>query len=102
MAPTPAFRSDTKSGSVPNTITGGLLGATDVITLGDSSHALQGTATKIYSKHEFKFGAEFRVTQMNLYQTAANSPVFNFTWVSSACNSPPERILASSRSWVGR
>ena len=86
------------TGSVPNTITGGLLGATDVIALGDSSHALQGTATKIYSKHEFKFGAEFRVTQMNLYQTGANSPVFNFT---PAWTQGPNPTAASNTAGYG-
>ena len=84
--------------SVPNTITGGLLGATDVIALGDNAHALQGTATKMFANHEVKFGVDFRVTQMNLYQTGANSPIFTFapTWTQG-----PNPVAASNTAGYG-
>ncbi len=64
--------------SVQNIITGGLLGATDQIALGNSVHAVQGTVTKIIDKHELKAGGEFRVIQLNTQQTGANSPNFTF------------------------
>jgi len=38
------------SSSIPNIITGGSLGATDVIRLGNSSHALQANATKSFDE----------------------------------------------------
>ncbi|MBV9082602.1 MAG: TonB-dependent receptor, partial [Acidobacteriaceae bacterium] len=64
--------------SIPNIITGGLLGATDQITLGNSVHALQMNSTKVLASHELKFGGEFRAVLLNTQQTDANSPVFNF------------------------
>ncbi|MEO7144931.1 MAG: carboxypeptidase regulatory-like domain-containing protein [Bryobacteraceae bacterium] len=67
------------TGSIPNIITGGVLGATDQILLGNSIHALQANTTKVLGGHELKLGGEFRVIQMNTLQTGANSPVFNFT-----------------------
>jgi hypothetical protein len=101
--PTAAFPDITITGfsatsSVANTITGGILGATDVIALGDMSHALQGTASKIFSNHEVKFGGDFRLTQMNLYQTGANSPVFNFvpSWTQG-----PNPVAASNTAGYG-
>ncbi len=68
--------------SVSNVITGGLLGATDNLLLGDSTHALQGNVTKIAGPHRITAGGEFRVIQNNTLQTGAASPGFAFapTW----------------------
>jgi hypothetical protein len=70
------------SSSVSNVITGGLVGATDNIKLGDGTHSLQGNVTKIAGKHEITMGGEFRVIQNNTLQTGAASPGFSFapTW----------------------
>ncbi|HLJ15249.1 MAG TPA: TonB-dependent receptor [Bryobacteraceae bacterium] len=86
------------TGSIPNIITGGLLGATDQITLGNTVHALQGTTTKEWGNHEFKMGGEFRVIQLNNQQTGANSPVFNFT---PAWTQGPNPTTASAISGLG-
>ena len=67
------------TGSIPNIVVGGALGATDLIRLGNTSHAFQGSMTKSMSAHTFKWGAEYRVIQFNNQQTGANSTVFNFT-----------------------
>ena len=88
----------TTTGSVPNTITGGLLGATDVIILGNNLHSAQGTVTKMWGSHEIKFGGDFRVVQMNLYQTGANSPVFTFT---PAWTQGPNPAAASATAGYG-
>ena len=67
------------TGSIPNIVVGGALGATDIIRLGNTSHAFQGSMTKSQNAHTFKWGAEYRVIQFNNQQTGANSTVFNFT-----------------------
>ncbi len=66
------------SSSIPNIITGGLLGATDQIAQGANTWGLQGITTKIAGGHEFKMGAEFRIYQLNNQQTGAGSPNFAF------------------------
>jgi len=70
------------SSSISNVITGGLLGATDNITLGNNTSALQGTVTKMAGAHQLKMGGEFWVIQANTLQTGAASPGFSFapTW----------------------
>ena len=68
----------TITSSIPNIITGGLLGATDQITLGNNTYALQGTTTKVINGHEIKAGGEFRIYQLNNQQTGATSPGFSF------------------------
>lgn len=67
------------SSSIPNIITGGTLGATDVIRLGNDTHAAEATLTKNISRHTLKTGFDFRVIRFNNLQTGANTPVFNFT-----------------------
>jgi hypothetical protein len=64
--------------SIPNIITGGLLGATDQIAEGANTYAVQGTTTKQVNGHEIKAGGEFRIYQLNNQQTAASSPTFSF------------------------
>jgi len=70
------------SSSISNVITGGLLGATDNIIMGNNTHALQGTTTKVAGSHELKMGAEMRIIQLNTLQTGPASPGFSFapTW----------------------
>ncbi|MBY0503344.1 MAG: carboxypeptidase regulatory-like domain-containing protein [Bryobacteraceae bacterium] len=67
------------TGSVPNTIVGGVIGATDLIAFGNTTQSLQGTMTKILSKHTLKFGAEYRVIQFNNLQTGDTATNFGFT-----------------------
>ncbi|MBI3210315.1 MAG: TonB-dependent receptor [Candidatus Solibacter usitatus] len=67
------------SSSIPNIVTGGALGSTDIIRLGNSSHSAQATISKAMARHTLKFGFDFRNIQLNTLQTGANTPVFNFT-----------------------
>ena len=66
------------SSSIPNIITGGTLGATDVIRLGNDTHAVQASVNKILSRHSLKAGFDYRVVRFNNLQTGANTPVFSF------------------------
>ena len=70
------------AGSVPNIIVGGLIGATDLIRFGNSTHAAQASMTKNMAKHSLKFGSEYRVIQFNGQQTADTATNFGFapTW----------------------
>jgi hypothetical protein len=64
--------------SIPNIVVGGALGATDIIRLGDDTHAAQALFSKSLGSHTFRFGGEHRVVRFNNAQGGANSPVFNF------------------------
>src|SRR6185436_11377794 len=66
------------TGSIPNIVVGGSLGATDIIRLGNDTHALQVNVSKSLSRHTLKAGGEYRVIHFNNLQTGANTPVFNF------------------------
>ena len=66
------------TGSVPNTIVGGIIGATDLIGFGNTTQSLQGTMTKILSKHTLKFGSEYRGIQFNNLQTSDTATNFGF------------------------
>ncbi len=68
-----------RTGSVPNTVVGGFIGATDLINFGPTTHSVQGSLTKTLSSHTLKFGAEYRVIQLNAQQTGDQATVFNFT-----------------------
>jgi hypothetical protein len=68
-----------RTGSVPNTVVGGLIGATDLISFGPTNHSLQGSMTKTLTSHTLKFGAEYRVIQLNAQQTSDVATNFNFT-----------------------
>ncbi|MBI1789660.1 MAG: TonB-dependent receptor, partial [Acidobacteria bacterium] len=59
--------------------TGYSLGASDIIRLGNSSHALQANLTRSLTRHTLKFGGEARVIQFNNLQTGANAVEFAFT-----------------------
>ncbi|HYO81846.1 MAG TPA: TonB-dependent receptor, partial [Bryobacteraceae bacterium] len=65
--------------SIPNVITGGFLGSTDKIRLGNDSHSAQANVTKVLSRHTIKAGGEFRAVRLNAQQSGANTPVFSFT-----------------------
>jgi hypothetical protein len=67
------------TGSVPNTVVGGLIGATDLISFGNTTHSFMGSVTKNLSSHTIKVGGEFRVVQFNNQQTGDTATNFNFT-----------------------
>ena len=67
------------SSSIPNIITGGTLGATDVIRLGNDTHAVQASVNKVLTRHSLKAGFDYRAVRFNNLQTGANTPVFTFT-----------------------
>jgi outer membrane receptor protein involved in Fe transport len=67
------------TGSVPNVIVGGLIGATDYINFGHTLQAAQATFTKNLAAHTLKFGGEFRVIQFNNTQTGDQATNFSFS-----------------------
>lgn len=67
------------SSSIPNIIVGGVIGATDLISFGNTTQAVQGNLTKNLTKHTFKFGGEFRAVQFNAQQTGDTATNFNFS-----------------------
>lgn len=67
------------TGSIPNIITGGTLGATDVIALGNDLHTWSAQLTKTTTRHTIKTGFEYRLIKFNTLQTGANTPGFTFT-----------------------
>jgi hypothetical protein len=67
------------TGSVPNIVVGGVIGATDLINFGHTLQSVQGNLTKNLTKHTFKFGGEFRAVQFNNQQTGDTATNFNFT-----------------------
>jgi hypothetical protein len=69
----------TVTGSIPNIIVGGVIGATDLINLGHTLQTVQGSVTKNLTGHTFKAGGEFRVIQINNLQVADTATNFNFT-----------------------
>ena len=66
------------TGSIPNTVVGGIIGATDLIAFGNTTQSFQGTMTRILSKHTLKFGGEYRVIQFNNLQTSDQATNFGF------------------------
>jgi outer membrane receptor protein involved in Fe transport len=66
------------TGSIPNIIVGGLIGATDLITFGMTTHSIQGNLTKNTGAHTLKFGGEFRAVQFNAQQTGDQAHNFSF------------------------
>jgi hypothetical protein len=67
------------TGSIPNIVVGGSLGATDVIALGNDIHTWQVQLTKTAGRHTIKTGFEYRLIKFNLLQTGANTPNYAFT-----------------------
>ncbi|MBI3282418.1 MAG: TonB-dependent receptor [Acidobacteria bacterium] len=67
------------TGSVPNTIVGGSLGAVDLIAFGMDTHSLQAQITKTLTRHTLKAGADTRVIRANLTQMGDSARRFEFT-----------------------
>ncbi|MBI3680542.1 MAG: TonB-dependent receptor [Acidobacteria bacterium] len=67
------------TGSVPNIIVGGLVGATDYINFGHTLQTVQGTFTKNLTAHTVKFGGEFRAVQFNNLQVGDQATNFSFS-----------------------
>lgn len=65
--------------SIPNIIVGGVIGATDLIRFGGTTHSFMGNVTKILSGHTFKAGGEYRVIQFNNQQTGDAATNFSFS-----------------------
>lgn len=66
------------TGSIPNTVVGGALGASDLIAFGMDTYSLQAQLNKTFSRHNLKVGADFRLIRFNAQQTADTSTQFNF------------------------
>jgi outer membrane receptor protein involved in Fe transport len=86
------------SSSIPNIVTGGTLGSTDVIRLGNDSHSVQATVSKSLSRHTLKAGFEFRVIHFNNLQTGANTPVFSFNQAFTQGPNPAQSSAAAGAS----
>jgi len=86
------------TGSVPNIVVGGLIGATDLIAFGNTQQAAQGSVTKSMTKHTLKFGGEYRVIQFNSQQTGDQATNFSFapTWTQG-----PNATAASTTAGLG-
>ena len=67
------------TGSIPNIIVGGIIGATDLIAFGNTTQSGQASFSKTMSSHTIKFGGEFRAVQFNTQQTGDTATNFNFT-----------------------
>jgi len=67
------------TGSIPNIIVGGLVGATDYINFGHTLQTAQGTFSKNLTAHTIKFGGEFRAVQFNNLQVGDQATNFSFT-----------------------
>jgi hypothetical protein len=65
--------------SIPNTVVGGLIGATDLISFGNNTYSVMGSVTKNVSSHTLKLGGEFRVIQFNSLQTGDTATNFSFS-----------------------
>lgn len=67
------------TGSIPNIIVGGVIGATDLINFGHTLQTAQGNFTKNLTQHTVKFGGEFRAIQFNNLQTGDQATNFSFS-----------------------
>jgi hypothetical protein len=67
------------TGSIPNVVVGGLIGATDLIRFGHTLQTAQGNLTKNLAGHTLKFGGEFRSVQFNTQQTGDQATNFSFS-----------------------
>ncbi|MGH9633188.1 MAG: hypothetical protein ACRD7E_33225, partial [Bryobacteraceae bacterium] len=66
------------TGSIPNTVVGGSLGATDTIAFGMDTHSLQLHLNKSFTSHTLKTGFDFRLIRANLAQHGDNGTQFSF------------------------
>ena len=67
------------TGSVPNIIVGGVIGATDLIGFGHTLQSAQASLAKNLTRHTIKFGGEFRAIQFNSLQTGDQATNFSFS-----------------------
>jgi hypothetical protein len=67
------------TGSIPNIVVGGVIGATDLINFGHTLQTVQANFTKNLTQHTFKFGGEVRVIQFNNLQTGDQATNFSFS-----------------------
>ena len=74
-------------------MTGGSLGATDVIALANDMHTWSAQLTKTTTRHTIKTGFEYRLIKFNTLQTGANTPGFTF---SNAWTQGPNPSVASA------
>ena len=65
--------------SIPNTVVGGVIGATDLIRFGNNTYSLMGSVSKNLANHTFKFGGEHRIIEFNSLQTGDTATNFNFS-----------------------
>lgn len=66
------------TGSIPNVVVGGTLGATDLIAFGMDNVAYQASLWKSFSRHNLKAGFEGRVIRFNTRQNLDQSVQFSF------------------------
>ncbi|MBX5496923.1 MAG: TonB-dependent receptor, partial [Bryobacteraceae bacterium] len=66
------------TGSVPNVVVGGSLGATDVISFGMDTFTGQAAITKTLTRHTLKAGFETRILRFNTRQTNDQAIQFSF------------------------
>ena len=86
------------TGSIPNIIVGGLIGATDLIRFGHTLQTVQGNLTKNLAGHTLKFGGEFRSVQFNNQQTGDTATNFSF---SPAWTQGPNPTQSSATAGLG-
>lgn len=67
------------AGSVSNVTSGYPLGETGQIASFSNSFAIEATITKTFGRHELAMGADLRLLQANILQTADNSTLYAFT-----------------------
>lgn len=66
------------TGTIPNTVVGGTLGATDMIAFGMDTHAWQVQITKMLTRHNLKTGLEYRLIRNNHQQHGDTGTQFSF------------------------
>lgn len=71
--------------------------SSDLIARNDNTHAWQGSFTKVFPKHELKFGADFRFIPIGELQPSSPQPSFNF---SSAFTFGPNALTGTGGSSI--
>jgi outer membrane receptor protein involved in Fe transport len=66
------------TGSIPNIVVGGTLGATDTIAFGMDQHTWQAQLTKTFTRHTVKTGFDYRLIRANLAQHGDQATQFSF------------------------
>jgi hypothetical protein len=89
VAALPAIAVSGFNGIAPN--------SSDLIARNDNTHSWQGAFTKVFSKHQVKFGADFRFIPIGELQPSSPEPSFSFN---SAFTSGPNALTGSGGSAV--